>query len=41
VQAWEWFVDHPETVTSTVKDVTGARASSFTDWATANAAPFC
>jgi len=40
VQAWEWFVDHPETVTSTVEDVTGAPAHSFADWAAANAAAF-
>src|SRR5215469_5906775 len=40
LNAWEWFVDHPETVTSTVQDVTGAPAHSFADWAAANAAAF-
>src|SRR5215475_11789500 len=40
LNAWEWFVDHPETVTSTVQDVTGAPAASFADWAAANAAAF-
>ena len=40
LNAWEWFVDHPETVTSAVQDVTGAPARSFADWAAANAAAF-
>jgi uncharacterized protein YbjT (DUF2867 family) len=40
VNAWEWFVDHPETVTSTVRDITGAPAHRFADWAAANAAAF-
>jgi len=40
LDAWEWFVDHPETVTSVVQDVTGAPARSFADWAAANAAAF-
>src|SRR5215467_8006045 len=40
LDAWEWFVDHPETVTSTVQDVTGAPAHSFADWAAANATAF-
>jgi len=40
VNAWEWFVDHPETVTSTVSDITGAPARRFADWAAANAAAF-
>ena len=40
LNAWEWFVDHPETVTSTVQDVAGAPAASFADWAAANAAAF-
>lgn len=40
VDAWEWFVDHPETVTTTVQDLTGAPARSFADWAAANAAAF-
>ncbi len=40
VDAWEWFVDHPETVTSAVQDITGTPARSFADWAAANAAAF-
>jgi hypothetical protein len=40
VNAWEWFVDHPETVTSTVQAVTGIPARRFADWAAANAADF-
>lgn len=40
VRAWEWFVDHPEPVTTTVKDVTGAAARTFADWAAANTASF-
>jgi uncharacterized protein YbjT (DUF2867 family) len=40
LHAWEWFIDHPETVTTTVQDVTGAPAHSFADWAAANAAAF-
>jgi uncharacterized protein YbjT (DUF2867 family) len=40
LDAWQWFVDHPETVTSAVQDVTGAPARSFADWAAANAAAF-
>jgi uncharacterized protein YbjT (DUF2867 family) len=40
VNAWEWFVDHPEIVTSTVSDITGAPARRFADWAAANAAAF-
>jgi uncharacterized protein YbjT (DUF2867 family) len=40
VTAWGWFVDHPETVTSTVSDITGAPARRFADWAAANAAAF-
>jgi uncharacterized protein YbjT (DUF2867 family) len=40
VDAWERFVTHPETVTSTVRDVTGAPARSFADWAAANAGAF-
>jgi uncharacterized protein YbjT (DUF2867 family) len=40
LDAWQWFVDHPETVTTTVQDLTGAPARSFADWATANAAAF-
>ncbi|HEY2077105.1 MAG TPA: NAD(P)H-binding protein [Streptosporangiaceae bacterium] len=40
LDAWEWFVDHPETVTSVVQDITGAPAHSFPDWAAANAAAF-
>jgi uncharacterized protein YbjT (DUF2867 family) len=40
LDAWEWFVDHPETVTSVVQDLTGAPAHSFADWAAANTAAF-
>jgi uncharacterized protein YbjT (DUF2867 family) len=40
LDAWEWFVDHPETVTTAVQDITGAPAHSFADWAAANAAAF-
>jgi uncharacterized protein YbjT (DUF2867 family) len=40
LDAWEWFVDHPERVTTTVQDITGAAAHSFADWAGANAAAF-
>ena len=40
LDAWERFVTHPETVTSTVRDVTGAPARSFADWAAANAGAF-
>jgi uncharacterized protein YbjT (DUF2867 family) len=40
INAWEWFVDHPETVTTTVQDITGAPAHTFAEWAAANAAAF-
>jgi uncharacterized protein YbjT (DUF2867 family) len=40
LDAWQWFVDHPETVTSGVQDLTGAPPHSFADWAAANAAAF-
>jgi uncharacterized protein YbjT (DUF2867 family) len=40
LDTWERFVTHPETVTSTVRDVTGAPARSFADWAAANADAF-
>jgi uncharacterized protein YbjT (DUF2867 family) len=40
LDAWERFVTHPETVTPTVRDVTGAPARSFADWAAANAGAF-
>jgi uncharacterized protein YbjT (DUF2867 family) len=40
LDAWQWFVDHPETVTSAVQDVTGTPARSFAEWAAANAAAF-
>ena len=40
LDTWERFVTHPETVTSTVRDVTGAPARSFADWAAANAGSF-
>ena len=40
LDTWERFVSRPETVTSTVRDVTGVPAHSFADWAAANAAAF-
>jgi uncharacterized protein YbjT (DUF2867 family) len=40
LDAWEWFVDHPEAVTPAVQDVTGVPARSFAGWAAANAAAF-
>jgi uncharacterized protein YbjT (DUF2867 family) len=40
LDTWERFVTHPEAVTSTVRDVTGAPARSFADWAAANAGAF-
>jgi uncharacterized protein YbjT (DUF2867 family) len=40
VEAWEWFLDHPETVSPTVRAITGATARRFADWAAANAAAF-
>jgi uncharacterized protein YbjT (DUF2867 family) len=40
LDAWQWFVDNPETVTSDVQDLTGAPARSFADWAAANTAAF-
>jgi hypothetical protein len=33
-------VTHPEQVTATVREITGAPARSFADWAAANAAAF-
>jgi uncharacterized protein YbjT (DUF2867 family) len=40
VNAWEWFVDHPETVNPTVQAITGVPARRFADWALSNAAAF-
>ena len=40
LDTWERFVTQPETVTSTVRDITGAPAHTFADWATANADAF-
>jgi hypothetical protein len=40
LDTWERFVTHPETVTSTVREVTGVPAHSFADWAAANAGAF-
>jgi uncharacterized protein YbjT (DUF2867 family) len=40
LRTWESFVDHPEVVTGTVEQVTGARAHTFADWAAANTAEF-
>jgi uncharacterized protein YbjT (DUF2867 family) len=40
LDTWEQFVTHPEIVTSTVREITGAPAHSFADWAAANADAF-
>jgi uncharacterized protein YbjT (DUF2867 family) len=40
LDAWEWFVDHPEPVTPAVQDLTGVPARSFAQWAADNAASF-
>jgi uncharacterized protein YbjT (DUF2867 family) len=40
LDTWERFVTSPEVVTSTVREVTGAAAHSFADWAAANADAF-
>ncbi len=40
VQVWEWFIDHPEAASPTVRTITGAPARRFADWAAANAAAF-
>jgi uncharacterized protein YbjT (DUF2867 family) len=40
LDTWEGFVAHPEIVTSTVRDLTGAPAHSFAEWAAANADAF-
>jgi uncharacterized protein YbjT (DUF2867 family) len=40
LDSWQWFVDHPETVTSVVQDLTGVPARSLADWAAANAPAF-
>jgi uncharacterized protein YbjT (DUF2867 family) len=40
LDAWERFVTHPEVVTPTVCEITGAPAHSFADWAAANADAF-
>jgi uncharacterized protein YbjT (DUF2867 family) len=40
LDTWERFVTHPEIVTTTVRDLTGASAHSFADWAAANADAF-
>jgi uncharacterized protein YbjT (DUF2867 family) len=40
VDAWEWFVDHPERVNPTVEAITGVAARRFVDWAAVNAAEF-
>ena len=40
LDTWERFVTHPETVSSAVRDVTGAPARSFADWAATNADAF-
>jgi len=40
LDAWAGFVSQPETVTSTVQDITGAPAHTFDQWAADNAAAF-
>ena len=40
LDTWERFVTCPETVTATVRDVTGVPAHSFADWAAANVGAF-
>jgi len=40
LDTWERFVTHPEIVTTTVRDLTGASAHSFADWAAASADAF-
>jgi uncharacterized protein YbjT (DUF2867 family) len=40
LDTWASFVDHPETVTGTVEQLTGTPARSFADWATDNQAAF-
>ena len=40
LDTWERFVTQPETVTSTVRDITGAPARTFAAWAAANADAF-
>jgi uncharacterized protein YbjT (DUF2867 family) len=40
LDAWAGFVSQPETVTSTVQDITGAPAHTFGQWAAENAAAF-
>jgi len=40
LDTWERFVTHPEIVTSTVRDLTGASAHGFAGWAAANADAF-
>ena len=40
LDTWERFVTHPEIVTSTVREITGAPAYGFADWAAANADAF-
>jgi uncharacterized protein YbjT (DUF2867 family) len=40
VTTWSRFTEHPETVNSTVRDLTGTPAHSFADWAATHAAAF-
>jgi len=40
LDAWAAAMGHPAFVTSTVAEVTGARAHTFLDWATDHAAEF-
>jgi len=40
LDGWEAFVKHPERVTSTVEEVTGAPARSFREWTRDHARDF-
>ena len=40
LDTWERFVTRPETVTTTVRDLTGAPARRFADWAAAHVGEF-
>ena len=40
LDTWERFVTRPETVTTTVRGLTGVPARRFADWAAANAGAF-
>ena len=40
LDTWERFVTRPETITTTVRDLTGVPARRFADWAAAHAGEF-